>query len=76
MPMNKFDAAVHRTLVDFLIHSKRAELAAVMIDGEANAGYEWMTLATPLSSGTTSTFRRRRTRLLAPIRRPRTRSRL
>jgi hypothetical protein len=41
MPMNKFDAAIHRTLVDSLIHSKQVELAAVMIDGEVNAGYEW-----------------------------------
>lgn len=41
MPMNKFDSAIHRTLVDYLIHTKQAELAAVMIDGEVNAGYEW-----------------------------------
>ncbi len=41
MPMNKFDTAIHRTLVDYLIHTKQVELAAVMLDGEVTAGYEW-----------------------------------
>jgi hypothetical protein len=37
MPMSEFDASVHRTLVELLIHTKQAELAAVVIDGEVNS---------------------------------------
>lgn len=47
MPMDAFDAAVHRTLVDFLIHTKHAELAAVMLDAEVNSKYDYDSYGPP-----------------------------
>lgn len=34
MPMDEFDAAIHRTLVDYLIRTKQTELAAIILDAE------------------------------------------
>jgi hypothetical protein len=39
MPMDEFDSAVHRTLVEYLIRTRQPDIAAVILDGEVELSF-------------------------------------